>query len=245
MQITVEDDRGDRLSFECADTLTSRMTCVGILEGRTYPHLPFLGEVTVAMDVGANCGAMSVHLARHHPDARIHAFEPGREAGDYLVRNVAAHPNVTVHHVGLSDTDREATLFLGHDDIGQSSLVRADASAAVVEETITLRDARAWVTEAGLDHVDILKVDVEGHEVTVLEALRPILPTVKALYVEYDSRQARRAIEALLAETHELYLAMLMALDQGECLYVRRDLADHPEAQPRLREIFLRPRKGT
>jgi hypothetical protein len=83
-------------------------------------------------------------------------------------------------------------------------------------------------------------VDVEGCEVQVLEGLASLLPTVKVLYVEYDSRVARRAIDSLLAPTHELYLAMLMALDQGECMYVRKDLADHPQAVERLRAIFSR-----
>jgi hypothetical protein len=39
---------------------------------------------------------------------------------------------------------------------------------------------------------------------------------------------------------HELYLAWLMSLDQGDCLYVRRDLAEHPGAHAHLREVFGR-----
>ena len=67
MRFTVSDEADQPIDFECPDTVASRWTCRAILEGRTYPHIPFVGEVRTALDVGANCGAMTVHLARHHP----------------------------------------------------------------------------------------------------------------------------------------------------------------------------------
>jgi hypothetical protein len=109
------------------------------------------------------------------------------------------------------------------------------------EEYVELRSSGSWAAEQGLDHIDILKVDVEGCELDVLTSLAPLLPTVKVLFVEYDGRQARRDIDHLLAPTHELYLARMLLLDQGECLYLRKDLADHPGAVERLCEIFARP----
>ena len=240
MRFTVTDEAGAPVEFACPDTLSSRWTCGAILEGRTYPHIPFVDDVRVALDVGANCGAMSVHLARHHPDATVHAFEPGREARSYLEQNTAALPNVVIHPFGLHRTDQLATLHLDVDDIGKSSVVDPPTESGPVEQ-VDLRSAAGWAAEQGIEAIDILKLDVEGCELDVLESLLPLLPTVKVLYVEYDHREVRRAIERLLEPTHELYLAMMLALDQGECLYVRKDLADHPQAIPRLREIFTRP----
>jgi FkbM family methyltransferase len=244
VRFTVNDEVGQPIEFECPDTLASRWTCGAILEGRTYPHVPFASDVHTVLDVGANCGAMTVHLARHHPDATIHAFEPGREARGYLERNTSAFPNVSVHPFGLYSTDQDAQLFITADDIGQASIIapEANAEATAEPEPVRLRSAAGWAAENHIDRIDILKIDVEGCEVEVLESLVPLLPTVQVLYVEYDSRRARRELEHLLASTHELYLAMMMALDQGECLYVRKDLADHPDARERLRTIFTRPR---
>src|SRR5262249_3109434 len=85
--------------------------------------------------------------------------------------------------------------------------------------------------------IDILKVDVEGVEVEVLTSLADLLPEVKVLYVEYDSRTARRAIAELFENTHELYCGVNF-LDQGECIYLRRDLAALPAATERLRELL-------
>jgi FkbM family methyltransferase len=241
VELTIDDGRDGPSTFTCADSLESRITCRAILDGRTYPDLPFIGAVDVVLDVGANCGATSVHLARLHPGARIHAVEPGGEAGALLEGNVAAYPGVTVHRVGLGDRDEEVLLHLDPDDIGRSSTVGGGDGPT---ERITLRHAGRWAAENGIERIDILKVDVEGLEVEVLTALAPLLPAVKVLYVEYDDRRARRAIDALLAPTHELYFAALVALDQGEITYLRADLADHPDAQPHLRDMFLRAVDG-
>ena len=239
MKFTVEDETGAPVEFECPETIASRWTCGAILEDRTYPLLPFVDGVTVALDVGSNCGAMAMHLARHYPGATVHAFEPGAEARGYLERNTADLPSVVVHPFGLAAADATATLYLDAGDIGQASVLAPTGDGHHTEQ-VEIRSAAGWAAEAGIGQIDILKVDVEGCEVKVLEGLADLLPTVKVLYVEYDSRVARRAIEALLAPTHELYLAMLMALDQGECMYVRKDVADHPLAVDRLRAIFSR-----
>lgn len=239
MNFTVDDEAGSPVSFECPDTLSSRWTCGAILEGRTYPLLPFVGEVRTVLDVGANCGAFSVHVSRAYPQAVIHAFEPGREAQGYLQRNVAELGNVVVHPFGLHESDQEATLHLDAEDLGKASVL-APAGGAIVTETIRLRSAGGWAVEQGLESIDLLKVDVEGCELEVLGSLLPLLPTVKVLYVEYDDRHARRALDRLLEPTHELYLGVMLTLDQGECAYLRSDLADHQEAIPRLRDIFAR-----
>ena len=95
----------------------------------------------------------------------------------------------------------------------------------------------AWAADQGIDRVDILKVDVEGCEVEVLEGLADLLPTVKVLFVEYDSRHARRALGRLLDATHELYIGN-MFLDQGECTYLRADVAELEAATEHLRRAF-------
>jgi FkbM family methyltransferase len=227
---------GATLAVDCPDNLASRWTSEAILGGRTYPDVPFLGEVRTIVDAGANVGAATVYFAHHHPSATVHAVEPAAAALDYLERNVAGLPNVRVHPLGLADADADGVLFHHPTDLGQSSLV--DAGDGAGSEAVTIRAAGPWAAAQGIDAIDILKVDVEGVEVAVLESLGGLVASVKALYVEYDDRAARRRIEALLAPTHELYLGVVF-LDQGECTYVRSDLvADPGPAREHLRAVL-------
>jgi FkbM family methyltransferase len=236
--LQVEGDDGDAIEFECSDTLVSAWTSRDILEGRTYPYLPFVRDVEVVFDVGANCGATTVHLARHYGGAEVHAFEPGSIQRAVLERNARAHPNVRVHPFGFHSRDQRVPLYRGAVDTGLSSVFPGPDTASD-SETVELRAAGPWAAGEGIDRVDVLKVDTEGCELDVLESLAELLPTVKVLYTEYDSRDARRAIDRMLAPTHELYLGALF-LDQGECLYLRADVADLDEARAYLPEVLRR-----
>ncbi len=236
MQFTVTVDDGEPIEFVCADTLVSRWVNTDILLGKTYPYLPFVNDVQVVFDVGANCGATTVHFARHYPNAAVHSFEPGSAARGYLERNAAGYPNVSVHPFGLYSDDCDVPLYLGDGDIGMASIhprsVNLEAS-----EPVQLRAAGPWAAEQGIDRIDILKVDVEGAEVEVFSSLAHLVPTAKVVYFEYDSRHARRTLATLLEQTHELYVGSQF-LDQGEVIYLRKDLADDPAATDRLRELL-------
>jgi FkbM family methyltransferase len=237
MKFTVEPDDGESIAFECADNPVSRRVCEDILRGKTYQYLPFVDDVQVVFDVGANCGSAAVHLARHYPHAAVHAFEPGAVARSYLERNAARYPNIHVHPIGLYSVDGEVPLFCGDGDLGMASLHPRDVNLDE-HELVQVRDAGAWARERAIDRIDILKVDVEGVEVEVLMSLAPLLASVKVVYVEYDSRHARRMIAALLDATHELYVGSLL-LDQGEITYLRRDFADQPVATDYLRQRLV------
>jgi len=237
MKFTIAGDDGVPIDFECADTIVSRWVCGEILLGKTYPFLPFVDDVRVVFDVGANCGATSVHLARHYPEAVVHSFEPGSEPRAFLERNVAALPNVHVHPIGLYSVDQEVPLYFGDGDSITASVLRRNVNRDE-SELVSLRAAGPWAAEHRVGRIDVLKVDVEGAEVEVISSLAGLLPTVKVLYLEYDSRRARRELVDLVEPTHELYTGM-MFLDQGECIYLRKDVADHPGAAEWLRKIFL------
>ncbi len=240
--IEVLHESGATVEFDCPATIASVWTNRAIIEGRTYPHVPFLHDVRTIIDAGANCGAASVFFGLHHPEATVHAFEPGGEAGSYLARNLTMLPRAEQHRFGLSDHDGTATLHLDPTNLGQASIKgHGGGDGDGSREAVELKDAGRWARSAGIDRIDILKVDVEGCELEVLGSLRDYLPGVQALYVEYDHRTTRRAIDRMLEPTHELYFAGLLALDQGEVLYLNKELADHPEAVPRLREILTRP----
>lgn len=227
---------GEPFDFECLDNVVSRWVCGAVLEGDTYPHLPFVDGVEVVLDVGANCGAAAVFFAHHHPTAAVHAFEPAAAPLACLHHNLASLPLAHVQPFGLFSSDGEVTLHHDADDPGSAS-VHDSLVEAAGSETVALRAAGPWAAENGIERIDILKIDTEGCEIDVLRSLGPLVATTKVIYLEYHSRADRRALGPLLEPSHELY-AGKMFLDQGECVYLRRDLAELPEANRPLSEMF-------
>ena len=81
---------------------------------------------------------------------------------------------------------------------------------------------REWLEENSISTIDILKIDTEGCEVPILEALSDLLPSVKVIYLEYHSDDDRKAFDRLLGDTH-LLLHGHMMVHLGEVTYVARD----------------------
>ena len=237
MKVSIAIDDDESVDFECVENWVSKWVAEGILQGKTYPYLPFTHDIRTVFDVGANCGATSMYFARHYPGATIHAFEPGSEQRHFLERNAATRPTIQVHPIGLHDDDRDAELYMGDGDTGMSSVIRRSVNLDE-SETVQLRHGGRWAAENGIDRIDILKVDVEGAEIPVLESFADYLPDVQVLYLEYDSRQARRRIDEIVGDTHWLYLAHMLMLDQGEAVYISHELADSEAADEHLRRLF-------
>lgn len=224
--LVVRAPNGEDFNFRSTSLVGAAWTSRPILEGRTYPALQLLTDVRTVVDVGANCGAASVYFALNYPDATVHAVEPGSEQLECLRANASWFPTIQVHPVGLSDESRNAELHLA-DDTGQSSVFRSEWHSGATEP-ITLLDAGEWADAQGITRIDVLKVDVELSELDVLKGFARFLPEVSVIYLEFGSRVLRREIDRLLDPTHDLLLAD-MSLDHGECTYLRRDLADHPD----------------
>lgn len=135
----------------------------------------------VVADVGGHHGAFTLLAAEKvGPLGRVLAFEPNPAPRHRLVRNVAVNDlrHVTVYAEALSDRVERARLFLSGDSSrsGNASLVLrdgVDGSAGTVEVEAALLDD--VVEEAGIDRLDVMKIDVEGSEHRVIEGGRGAL----------------------------------------------------------------------
>jgi FkbM family methyltransferase len=224
--------------FECFDNWLSRWVCENILAGHTYPRLPGIDDVHTVVDVGANCGATSVYFARCFPEAAVHAVEPAAATFALLRRNAEPYPNIRVHNLGLHAVDRRVPLYAGAIDAGTASIFPRHGRNTDASEEIQLRAAQAWLDEQGIESIDLLKVDAEGCEADILEDIRDLLPGVSVIYVEYDSTEDRRRIDKLLEPTHDLCHGVLF-LDQGEAIYVARELLADEGRRSSIIEFFL------
>jgi FkbM family methyltransferase len=227
VRLTYEWD-GDQRSFECADNVDSALTSNLILRGATYPHLPFVTDVRVILDVGANCGATATWFSHLYPEATIYAFEPAAEPYKLLRANTDQFDNVRAVNAGLYDADDERDLYHGADDSITGSILRR-WDTAEDSEPIELRSAIGWYREAGLDRLDVLKVDTEGCEVPIFESLIELVPQVKVVYLEYHSEDDRHRLDELLGPTHTIFFGRIIG-GEGELAYVAKSLMPAPGA---------------
>lgn len=147
------------------------------------------------IDVGANRGWYTV-LAAHRvaPGGRVLALEPGTVAAAQLRRNLALNPTCE----GVEVLEAAAAAASGHGCFVEER----DISLSRLAGTSDPRNGRA-VPQVRLDElaeiramerIDLVKIDVEGAEVEVLEGLRRVLgrPTPPMLLVECLERNLNR-----------------------------------------------------
>ena len=101
--------------------------------------------------------------------------------------------------------------------------VDAKAPDAVVSEVVHLRSVHEWLDEHGITKIDVLKVDTEGCEIAILEAIAEMLPHVRVAYLEFHSEDDRKKLDEILGQTHVMVRATIYQLHRGEVTYVAKD----------------------
>jgi len=172
--------RDTGLEFE----LSSLPEETGALEGYFKWYRPAQGDVV--FDAGAYCGISVYHFSKMvGPSGHVCAFEPDVKNYPSLIRNIERHglKNVTPVRVGLAGKNGTAA-FHSEGSLGSGlaqDAARSSAGSVDEIETITLEEA---CQRYGIP--SFAKVDIEGTEIDMLEAARPLL-TANAIQFAFDT----------------------------------------------------------
>lgn len=121
-------------------------------------------EVTTCFDVGANLGQTAERLVRAYPQADIYSFEPVPDTFAQLKQNVSRHHQVWPFNFGMSDTTEQCCMRLA-DASGRN---RIDSEPQECGVTVQLNTLDNFCEMQNIGRINLLKIDVEGHEMQVL-----------------------------------------------------------------------------
>ena len=132
------------------------------------------GEAKTIVDVGANIGFTAAMAARKVPGARIIAIEPSATAYECLCRTIATNDfvNVTAIHAFMSSEDKLVHFREKTGNLAASGLAGLSGGG----ERVVCRSIDSLAQELNLPPIDLMKIDVEGHELSVLDGLRQSEP---------------------------------------------------------------------
>lgn len=131
----------------------------------------------IVLDIGANLGSYVVPLAKQHPHLQFEAFEPQRVVYYQLCTNIFLNrlSNVYAHNAGLSSGQAVQTYVLPNyaeeTNIGAFSIdfeTRAK-DYEVKSEGVPERMIITTLDTMQYENVRLIKIDVEGHELQVLQ----------------------------------------------------------------------------
>jgi FkbM family methyltransferase len=147
----------------------------------------------VFVDVGANVGTYAMVLARHvGANGKVIAIEPHPVTHARLAFNRAASGfnQVTLVAAAAGPSDGELMIETDGDNLGASHIVTGERLGNAIKVP-SLRLQRV-LGDAGVSHVDALKIDVEGYEDRVLTGFfREAPPRLwpRAVVIEHLSRK--------------------------------------------------------
>lgn len=167
-------------------------------------------SVTV-LDVGANSGFYSLISGSVNSVSHVVAFEPIDRIRKRLNQNIRMNDlGVVVEPFGVSNKVGTARIFdLPNDHHYHASLVREEVShhVGLVATEIPIVSIDEYCNERLIHNVDLVKIDVEGHEVEVIEGMLNVLRRDSpSILLEVKSEEnAKRIAELLVGLQYQFF----------------------------------------
>lgn len=157
------------------------------MAGEIDPLRPLLPRHSglVAIDVGANKGFWSKALLNSFPGgvAHVHMLDPSPEnfreltnREDSLMFSTADLDHISAYCIAAGEQAGEAVFYTNEDGSPLGSLYPHESGGAVgygdyafsQTSTVRVETLDLFMARQGIEHVDLLKLDIEGHELSAL-----------------------------------------------------------------------------
>lgn len=192
----------------------------------------YLPANPVIIEAGAFNGIDTKKMAAFWPQGTIHAFEPVPEIFDALMRETEVYPNVKRYPFALSTTTGNALFYVAQHPKKPQAICQAGtlhkpkdrllASPITYPHTITVKTLTLtdWAQAHAISQVDFIWLDMQGHELPVLQASSTFIKKASIIYLEvnfiaaYENQATAQEINAWMEDNGFTAIA--------------RDFADNP-----------------
>lgn len=147
-----------------------------------YYHLKkiLLGPLNMIVDVGANIGQFSTAIKYWYPQANVVAIEAEPNTYARLMENVKNSSVRTINKV-ISDKRGSVDFFLGKLSVTQGMVKMFENQASITLDADTLDSV---IGGEPIQKIDLLKIDVEGAELKIIQGAKHTLKVSSYLLVE-------------------------------------------------------------
>lgn len=179
-------------TLEYVDAMTTRNDLEHVFRKGIYEFSPSASGGTI-LDCGANIGVASVYCSMRAPMARVVAVEADPQIYRVLERNLRSFRLENARAVHAAITSHSGSVRFRQEGGHSGRIPLGGESGDLSVPAIRLR-------ELVDDEVELLKLDVEGAELSILEESEDVLERVRRIFVEYHSHTAEpQALDRLLA----------------------------------------------
>jgi FkbM family methyltransferase len=148
-------------------------------------------KTIIVFDVGANVGNYTI-LANKvlQEKSKIFAFEPSKETYKRYKENTTKIQGVRHYNLGFGNENTNMTLYSNAESSGLASVYKREISHFQIqmnlEETIEIQTIDTFCSQNNIGYIDLLKLDVEGHELKVLEGAKEMIKSGKIDCIQFE-----------------------------------------------------------
>jgi len=131
-------------------------------------------------DVGANKGQfLGLILDNIKGNCSVHCFEPGRRTFEILVESFKEDRRIRLNNMGIGKEKGQSVLYFDRESSGLASLTQRRLNHLGIDfnrsEKVEITTIDDYCLENAINHIHLLKIDIEGHELDALAGARRML----------------------------------------------------------------------
>jgi FkbM family methyltransferase len=144
------------------------------------------------VEAGAFDGHDTAQLARLLQRGQVYSFEPVPDLYAQAARRTARYPNVKLFQCALGRDCGEAEFFVSSNRGMSSSLLPPGAMGQLYQGVtfsrirVSVTTLDAWAESNGIQRVDALWLDLQGHELAALQGATRLLEGVRVIFTEVN-----------------------------------------------------------
>ena len=145
-----------------------------------------LGQQIIIFDIGANVGQFAT-LANtiFNGGATIYSFEPTGPSFKKLKNKFEGINNVKLFQLGMGDAPGKLELYYDNEGSVLASAFN-DNKNSLIKEEVEITTINKFTQENRIGQIDLLKIDVEGYELFVLQGASTLLTEGKVKYIQFE-----------------------------------------------------------
>jgi FkbM family methyltransferase len=142
----------------------------------------------ILIDLGGNIGLWSLEFKRVYPESEIHILEPSSAAFKKLTANIKHQKHITIHNLAVDVENGTRLLHSDQPGSGMASFYERNLNHFGIEiknaepvECIKIDD---FIEQNGISP-NCLKIDIEGHELSILRSVISIRQKFRVILFEF------------------------------------------------------------
>lgn len=225
----------EQLTFNplCVDVKKHvEMSRMGNEYGGFYLYTPSVcqeNNIVYSFGIGEDLSFSEDILKMNH-SARVYAFDPTPKSAEYVKKHELSQcDRFSYERIGLSNEKRKTEFYLPENEqyVSGSELMHKGLKDAAIEVQMDILENIA--EEKGQNHINILKMDIEGSEFAVIESMKDITKLeIDQICVEVHDRfvkGGRKKLICMNRTLHDLgYILIYISKTGEELTYIKQTL---------------------